>query len=116
MRRGGFFPVRKVVALDIYLHGYTFILLEFGLGTPLLFLFGFWTMSYSNLLGLYLITLGLNYLPLLLYAVDMKLKGSAMNEGKSEVSRNREYSIRQFILFIPLSTLLLAVHQELGRG
>jgi hypothetical protein len=62
--------VRKLVALDIVLHGPKFILTEFGVGTPTILAVGLW-LVFTNafLLGLYLFFTGINYVPLLIYAI-----------------------------------------------
>ena len=109
------FSVRKLVALDIYAHGYTFVLLAFGIGTPLLFLFGLWLITAGQISGYYLTLVGFNYIPLLLYAIDIKRKNSAVKEGKSEMASATQYGIRQFLLLIPLLVFVLAIIQELDR-
>lgn len=67
---GRLINVRKLVALDIYLHGSKFILAEFGVGTPVIIAVGLWLIL-ANIftLGIYLLLTGINYIPLLVYAI-----------------------------------------------
>jgi hypothetical protein len=56
--------VRKLVALDITLHGPRFIMIEFGVGTPaILAVGGFLAATGQLVLGLYLLFTGINYAP-----------------------------------------------------
>ena len=117
-----FINIRKIVALDILLHGRPFILIEFGLGAPLIFGLGFQQVvvglagSYVSLvIGFYLLLSGVNYLPLLVYAIIVSKKNSAQNEAESELQNKSKYNRQQFLLVIPLLVLLIGVKQELDR-
>ena len=110
--------VRKLVALDITLHGSRFILAEFGVGTPVIIALGLWLMLTGPFaLGVYLLLTGINYVPLLVYAIILARRGTAENEVAYGLSHdkhyNRKYSTQQLIVFIPLAMALLAVAQEL---
>jgi len=113
--------VRKLVALDIVLHGPRFIMIEFGVGTPVILAFGLWLMSGSlgYLLGVYLLLTGLNYVPLLIYAVLVVRGNSARRETEYGLAHDRHYvrrySTQQLLLFVPLAVLVLAIVQELKR-
>ena len=114
--------VRKLVALDIVLHGPRFIMIEFGVGTPAMLAVGLWLMSGSlaYALGLYLLLAGLNYIPLLIYAVLIVRGGSARRETEYGLSHDRhyvrKYSTQQLLLFVPLAVLVLAIAQELRQS
>lgn len=115
-REGGIINVRKLVALDITLHGTKFILVEFGIGTPVIIAVGLWlTIGGQFLLGLYLFLTGLNYVPLLFYAIVIVLARSAESEvaygPAHDRHYNRRYSTQQLIIFIPLAVLILALYQ-----
>lgn len=118
---GRLIEVRKLVALDITLHGSLFIMIEFGVSTSIIVAFGLWLMFATNvfILGLYVFLTGLNYLPLLIYAVVIVRAGTAKNEVEYGLTHcehyNRKYSIQQFLIFVPLLVLLLATIQELSR-
>jgi len=112
--------VRRLVALDITLHGPRFIAAEFGIGTPVILAVGIVLISSSQLiLGTYLLLTGVNYIPLLIYMAVIVRNGSAHAEVAYYMSRDkhyvRKYSTQQFLLFIPLVVFWLAVWQEL-RG
>ncbi|MFI5412272.1 MAG: hypothetical protein ACHQX1_00060 [Candidatus Micrarchaeales archaeon] len=104
--------IRKLVALDISLHGYTFIISEFFFGVIAAFIIGFLSLKIQPYLGYYIISLGINYVPLLLFAIDMKLKNSAEKESKGEMKRVYKYTIQQFVIFIPFSMILLVALQR----
>jgi hypothetical protein len=116
---GGLIVVRKLVALDITLHGNRFILAEFGIGTPAIRAVGLWLMSssVSYLLGLYLLLTGVNYIPLLTYAFVIVGSGTARKEVEYGLTHdrhyNRRYSTQQLLIFVPFAVLVLAVVQEL---
>ncbi len=77
---------RKLVALDIILHGRKFILIEFGLGTPFMFALGLQQLLFgldsglifSQIIGFYLILIGINYVPILIYAVIISGKNTPL--------------------------------------
>jgi len=115
-REGRIINVCKLVALDITLHGTKFILVEFGIGTPVIIAVGLWlTISGPFLLGLYLFLTGLNYVPLLFYAIVIVRARSAEGEVAYGLAHdrhyNRRYSTQQLIIFIPLVVLILALYQ-----
>ena len=120
--RSRFVDFRRLVALDILLHGRLFILVEFGLGTAFLFVLGFQQVvvafggSYVSLVvGFYLVFTGANYVPLLAYAIVISKNNSAEEEAESEVQNKSEYNRQQFLVFVPVLVSLLAVKQELDR-
>lgn len=111
--------VRKLVALDIALHGRRFIMLEFGVGTPAILAVGLFLITYpaSYLLGLYLLLVGLNYVPLLTYAILIVRKNSAHEETEDGLTRDRHYVRRygtqQLLILVPFAVVVLALVQEL---
>ncbi|MCL5100845.1 MAG: hypothetical protein M1122_02735 [Candidatus Marsarchaeota archaeon] len=110
--------IRKLIALDISINGRIFILLEFGLAIPFALIIGHITFPWSPLLGWYIITVGLNYIPALAYAMDIVRKNSARKEARAELADRRKimrYSIRQLIVFVPFSIILLTIWQEVRR-
>ena len=112
--------IRRMVALDITLHGPRFIGIEFGVGTPAILAIGAYLMYTGPfILGAYLLLTGMNYVPLLAYAIMIIRGGSAKEEVAYYMSNDkhivRKYSIQQLLLFLPLIVLLLSVSQE-ARG
>jgi hypothetical protein len=116
---GRIINVRKLVALDITLHGPRFILAEFGVGTPVILGVGLLLLEYGDpeFLGLYLLLTGVNYLPLLAYAVMISRAGTARMEVEDDLARDkhyvRKYSVQQLLIFVPFAILLLAAIQQL---
>ena len=96
------------------LHGPRFILAEFGLGVAVLALFGLSLVLQGLLLfGAYIFTLGINYIPFLIYAVPLRRSYGDVVDMRDPGTRklNRKYSIQQFLIFIPFFTLVLAFVQ-----
>ena len=115
---GRLINIRKLVSLDITLHGPRFILAEFGIGTPVILVVGLVLAAYGQLLlGLYLFLTGVNYLPLLTYAIIAVRHGTAKQDVETDLTRDRhyvrKYSIQQFLIFIPFAIILLAIEQKL---
>jgi hypothetical protein len=113
---GKLINIRKLVALDITLHGSKFILAEFGIGTPAIVAVGLGLMFNGVfLLGLYLFLTGINYIPLLIYAIHIVRAKTAANEVADGLAQdkhyNRKYSIQQLMIFIPLAVVLLSIFQ-----
>jgi hypothetical protein len=113
--------VRKLAALDIAFLGPKLILAEFSLGIFLSAAIGLLTLKRSHsgwqiLLGGYLLTLAVNYVPLLLYAIAIVRHRSAQIEVAHEVAdRNRSfrrYRRQSLLLLIPFAVPILAFAQE----
>lgn len=114
-QEGKIFNVRRLVALDMGLHGPTFILIEFGLGVPVPMIFGLSLIIRGIVLfGVYIFMLGINYVPVLLYAVALrKTYGNVVDMNDPGVARlNHKYSIQQFLIFIPFFVVGLAIAQR----
>ena len=112
--------VRKLVALDITLHGPRFIMVEFGVGTPaILAVGGFLAATGQPVLGFYLLLTGVNYVPLLIYAALIVRAGTATSEVAGGLSQDRhyvrKYSTQQLLIFLPFAIILLAAAQELAK-
>ena len=112
---GRLFNVRRLVALDMGLHGRTFILAEFTFGVALGAVLGAsLILGRQWVVGAYVLTLGINYLPVLAYAILLRNDyGRVVNMNSPDIGRmNRKYSIQQFLIFIPFFTLVLAITQR----
>lgn len=112
--------VRKLVALDMVLHGTKLIVSEFVLTVALGLVFGLLSLVRGHaiwqiVLGVGLLALALNYAPLLMYAIFIARNGSAAEEVRSELSKGRSevmrYTRQSFLLVIPLVVPLLAIYQ-----
>jgi hypothetical protein len=119
MEEGVFINVRKLAALDIALHGGRWILIEFWIGVIGLPLFGALVIGRSLYLGVYLMLLGLNYVPLLVYAIIINRSNSAKEEVNVELSHPAKYyskyGVQQALLLVPFAIPVLAIRQELAR-
>ena len=101
------------------LHGPTFILIEFGLSVPVSLILGWFLFTRGFLvLGTYIVTLGVNYVPPLIYAVALREDyGEVVDMKDPEVSKlNHKYSIQQFLMFVPFFVVVLAVVQRLREA
>ena len=118
---GRLINIRRFVAWDITLHGARFILLEFGLGTAALIVFGYWLMSTitSLYLGLYIFLVGINYLVLLVYAAIISSIGSAKFEVDPNLAHDkhfiRKYGLQQLLILVPFAVLIITLIQEITR-
>jgi hypothetical protein len=66
-------------------------------------------------LGIWLVTIALNYIPLLLHAVSLARSGMVKEEGEPELTHARRYGIQQVIILVPLLVVILALVQEPRR-
>jgi hypothetical protein len=113
--------VRKLAALDIAFLGPKLILAEFSIGVFLSAAIGLLSLKRSHsgwgiLVGAYLLSLAVNYVPLLLYAIAIVRQRSAQEEVAREVAdRNRSlrrYRRQSLLLLIPFAVPILAFAQE----
>ncbi|MGB8478244.1 MAG: hypothetical protein WCE63_05315 [Acidobacteriaceae bacterium] len=95
--------------------------MEFCLALPLAASFSFGaTRSGKLVLGLYLISLGINYVPMLVYAVGITRSQSARVEmGDEFIDKRRvmaKYRRHSMLLLVPLLVPMLALVQELRKA
>ena len=120
--------VRKLAAIDLEFLGPKVILTEFGLGVLGSMTLGILSMragfhrfhsARMTLFGAYLLFLGINYLPLLLHAIDMARHGSARQEIADELGNKRatfrKYRRQSLFLLLPLVVPIAAIVQEMHR-
>jgi len=112
---------RKLAAIDIAFLGPKFVIAEFAGGVVLCFALGVFVLlrSHSSLqftLGLYLVSLGINYVPLLAYAVAITRKKSARSELGDELKDERQamskYRQQSMLLLVPLLVPILSLLLE----
>ncbi len=112
--------VRKLAALDMALHGRRFIVVEFGAGVVGCGLLGALSIGgwlkagghggWQLALGVILLWIGLNYVPLLIHAIDLARKGSAREEAKNELDRaalTRRYGLLQLWILVPFAVIVM---------
>ena len=107
--------VRKLAATDLYFLGTKIILAEFGLGVPVMVLLGILSLraglfhtyaTWQIVLGIYLLFLAINYIPMLWFAIDIARRGAAADvlgdELSDQVAAMRKYRRQSLWLLIPL--------------
>ena len=118
-----FINVRKLAALDIVYRGERRILLEFGFGVFFLGLVGIAFLLFAHQrtplttgIGTYLLFLGVNYVPLFVYAISISLKKSARKDVAYELAHEdifrKKYGVQQTLILVPLAVVLLAAVQK----
>ncbi len=113
---------RKLAAIDLALLGSKFVIAEFAAAVLFCPALGAWVLvrghTYLQIaLGLYLISLGINYFPMLLYAVTIARHSNAWAEMGVELDNKKEamakYRLQSLSLLVPL--LVPAVSLMQGR-
>ena len=88
---------------------------EYAAGVLLCGALGILSVSkHSLILGLPLLWIALNYVPLFLHSVDLARRGTARQEVAPELADQREarsYSLRQLWILVPLAVDVLALLQ-----
>ena len=116
--------IRMLAALDIAFLGPRVILIEFTAGVLLPIALGSLTLARAGslsgtLFGVYLITLGINYVPLMIYAVSIVRAGSASAEIADESHHRarmfRRYRRQSLLLLVPLVVPFASAIQEWRR-
>jgi hypothetical protein len=121
---------RKLAAIDLHFLGPRVILAEFALGVSGPIVLGFLTLRGASrhgwpwgvtLFGAYLISLGLNYVPLLLHAIDLVRSRGASCEIADELLERRaafrRYRRQSLYLLVPLVVPMIALQQHrMGRN
>lgn len=115
---GRLISVSKLVALDMALHGRKLVLLEFGITAPAMIAAGLFVILKSYLpLGLYLVLVGIDYIPLLIYAaMSTGRLGEGVGQNRRDMVGNiRKYGIQQTLILLPFAIPILAILQKSGR-
>lgn len=112
---------RKLAAIDLAFLGPKVIIVEFATGVALSTALGLFVLIRGGgaptqiALGLYLISLGVNYMPMLIYAIAIKNAKSAIVELGSELENKGEamarYRRQSLWLLVPLIVPLAALRQ-----
>ena len=117
--------VRKLAAIDMAWLGTRIVVVEYALGVILPLVLGIFSIragyaqpewsNWQTMLGIWLITISANYVPMFLYAVAIARAGTVQEEGRPEFTRARRYGIQQVVLLIPLYVVVLSIMQERKR-
>ena len=122
--------VRKLVALDIAFLGARVIVAEYAAGIVICACLGVlslnqWLRAGSHginwqvVLGVALLWIALNYVPLFIHAADLARRGTAREEVGLELGNMktaRSYSWRQLWILVPLAVVVLDVAQRSARA
>lgn len=108
--------VRKLVALDVTFLGTRVIVAEYAAGVVLPWVIAVLSLRRGVwLLGIPLLWIGLNYVPLFVHAVDLARLGVARQEVRAELAdpkQARSYSWRQLWILVPFGVVVFALLQR----
>jgi hypothetical protein len=114
--------IRKLAAVDMAWLGARVIIIEYIFGVVLPFILGLLSVRaglaasvlvrWEVALGIWLITIAMNYIPLLIYAVLIAKAGTVKKEGEPELVHAKRYGVQQVIILIPFLVVILALTQE----
>jgi hypothetical protein len=112
--------IRRLAAVDIAFLGPRIILAEFLIGVLGSTGLGVLTLVRTHSVGgtafgAYLVCLGINYVPLLFYAISLARSGTANREIADEIGPTRQvfrkYRRQSLLLLVPLFVPILAIVQ-----
>jgi len=109
--------LRKLAAIDIAFLGPKFVISEYAAGVLLPLALGFLSLRnhslWQRVTGLYLVFLGINYVPMLIYAAAIGTIERAKTELGLELTEGRaamrKYRLQSLALLIPLLGPILAI-------
>lgn len=116
--------IRKLVAIDIVFLGYKLIFAEYLFGVVGSLGLGIFALVRSHspsqiALGVYLVSLGINYAPMLAYAVSIASNENARAELGDELIEQRKamtkYRRISLLLLVPLVVPFLALSRQQTR-
>lgn len=118
--------VRKLAAVDMAWLGTRLILAEYALGIVLPLALGVYFIraggfnagvwGEETILGLWLIGIATNYIPLFVYAVLIARAGTVKTEGQPELAHAKRYGLQQVVILVPFLVVILAIIQEGRHG
>lgn len=116
--------IRKLAAVDMAWLGARVILAEYALGIVLPLALGALSLrsglssearvGWQVVMGVWLVGIAANYIPLFIYAVLIARAGTVKQEGSPELARARRYGLQQVVILVPLLVVVIALVQE-GR-
>ncbi|MGA7317088.1 MAG: hypothetical protein WBX22_24310 [Silvibacterium sp.] len=113
--------LRKLAALDILFLGPRLIVAEFAFGVLFSVALGLFVLVRGHtfwqlLLGTYFLCLGINYVPMLVYAIAVSNKVNARKEMAAELDDSRKtmskYRSQSLVLLVPLAVPILVLTQK----
>ena len=118
--------VRKLAAVDMAWLGTRLVLAEYALGVVLPLALGSLSIvrglgerdpaNWQTILGIWLVTIAANYVPLFLYAMAIARGGTVQAEGVPELKNAKRYGIQQVMILVPFFVVgLTLIQQRSGR-
>ena len=114
--------IRKLAAVDMAWLGTRVILTEYAIGVILPFILGLLSIrsgffgptpsAWESVLGIWLVGIAANYVPLFIYAVLIAKAGTGKEEGEPEIAHAKRYGIQQVIILVPWLVIIVALIQE----
>jgi hypothetical protein len=114
--------IRKLAAVDMVGLGTRVIVTEYAFGIVLPFILGVLSiragftdatlLNWQTLLGVWLVGIALNYIPLFIYAVVLARSDKVKQEGQPELAHAKRYGVQQVVILVPLLVVVLALMQE----
>jgi hypothetical protein len=115
--------IRKLAAVDMVWLGTRVIVAEYALGVLLPLILGLISIRsgfirlvpsvWEAALGIWLVTIAPNYIPLFIYAILLAKAGTVEEEGRPELAHAKRYGVRQVVILAPFLVVILALAQEL---
>ena len=118
---GSVIGIRKLAALEVLFLGPRLVLVEYVCGVLLSAALGIFVLVrghnlWQTLLGVYLICLGFNYLPLLIHAIALRDPEAARSVVEAELADTRKtfsrYRSQSLFLLVPLLVAIMGVCQS----
>jgi hypothetical protein len=115
--------LRKLAAIDVAFLGDRFVVAEYAVGVFFSAALGLFVLFrgrslWQVALGIYLISLGINYIPMLAYTLSIANKESALAELGAELSDKAgamsKYRRGSLLLLVPLAAPILAIVRRQG--
>jgi len=109
--------IKKLVALDMSLNNSWIILIEFIVGSlgPLALAYFIYEPTTLNLLKtLWLVGVGINYIPLAIYATSFQIHNNYRLISKDVMIApiRKKYNLQQFLVLIPFFIMIMSVAQK----
>ena len=114
--------IRKLAAIDMLWLGTRVIVTEYALGIVLPLILGLLSIrsglfapvhsTWQTVMGVWLVSIAANYIPLFIYAVLIARGGTVKEEGHPELMRAKRYGLQQVIILIPFLVVIVALLQE----
>lgn len=122
--RTGIIEIRKLAAADMAWAGPRKIFAEYLIGIVLPLVLGLFSLraglsgepfTWQTLLGVWLLGIGANYVPMALHAFDLLRRDRVETEGRPEIAHARRYGTQQVMLIVPFLVVVIAIAQARAR-